>query len=488
MSKVDFASDKRFIGQPLGVATTSFMQGFYSFANYGMSSILVYYLYATIAEGGLGFDKVTAAQLTAVYTAMNTIAGIVGGYVADRFLGVRRAIMIGYLFKTVGYGLLAIPGGGAPLYVANQCLLVLSSCMMGQSLYALVGKMYTATEPRRDGAFTLMYVFNNLFAFSPVITGIFADKKMYHTAFLLPAIACFAAWGLYMLTSKALFGDAGLQPDDPVPEDKRKAAMTKTFGGVLVVAVIILALIITGVLSASAFAQTISTLAIIIPFAYLAYIAGSKKTTPEERKKLPAFVIIFIASCTTLMIWGQAASIMLVFAEERMDNTLFGISFPASSWITIASFYSVIFGSLTGILWGKMGDKQPSTAAKFGVGTLLYGVAALIMIYPVTAYSGDTIVSSYWMLLYFGILIAGECITSPIGFGFATAVAPKAFSTQMVTVWQLGLSTGAGLATLSMNFYTEGQEAPFFLLSGAVTCVVGLLVLIFKKKIMSYCE
>ena len=482
MKQVDFANDNSFLGHPKGLRTTSVMQAMYAFSHYGLSAILVFYLYANVKDGGLGFDKGLAAQLTSIYVSMFTIAGIVGSYVADRFIGVRKAILIAWIFRVVAFTLLIIPNGGIPFYVGNQCLLLISSACIGQSLYALVGKMYSKTEPRRDAAFNVMYVMNNVGTISPLIAGALGEKNMWPLAFSISAASSLIGLLLYIFSQKS-FGDIGLLPDDPAPKDKKTKMLVMTFASFFSVMLIALGLLYTGVLTPSGFVNAVSTIAVFIPFAYIIFIAKSNKTTPVERKKILPFVIVFIASCSTLTIWGLAASIFLVFAESRVENVLFGFRFSPAAWITISSFFSITFGSLVGSLWTKLGDRQPSVPIKFGVGTMIWGVSAMFLAFQILLHGDAVKISGLIIWAFWAILIFGESITSPLGFGFSTSVAPKAFSAQMVTVWQLGLSTGAAIASLSINLYKEGQEFTFFFGNGVIVVLVGLALVLLSKPI-----
>ncbi len=476
-----FVNDKSFLGHPTGLSTATIMQAMYSFSHYGLSGILVFYLYTSVKDGGLGFEPGMAAQLTSIYVSMFTIAGIVGSFVADRFIGLRKSLLIAWCFRVVAFAFLIIPNGGINFYVANQCLLLVSSACVGQSLYALVGKMYSRTEPRRDGAFTLMYVMNNVGAISPLIAGSLADKNMYPLAFSISALASLVGLLVYIFTQKK-FGDAGKLPDDPFPAEKKAKLLTLTFGSFFGLMAIVLMLLYTGKLTAKAFVNSVSIVSIFIPFVYIIGISLSKKTTVNERKKMGPFIIIFIASCATLTIWGLAASIFLVFAKTRVDNSLFGFSFSSAAWLTISSFFSIIFGSFMGFIWTKLGNKQPAVSTKFGIGTIIWGVSAMFLAVQISIY-GTNLIPGLVIWAFWAILILGESFTSPLGFGFSTAVAPKAFTAQMVTVWQLGLSTGAALASLSIHFYKEGQEFQFFLGNGLVVSAVGIILILISKPL-----
>ena len=294
---------------------------------------------------------------------------------------------------------------------------------------------------------------------------------LWHVAYTF-FVSCFVTGlflGLTIITGFSVGYDLSLLPD--------------TMRIILTMGIVVF-LLAKGRLTPKAFVNFVSILSIFAPFGYLLYIGTSKKTTPKEKKKIIPFAALFVCNCFTLMIWGQAVSILLVFAEERVNNSLMGISFAPAAWITISSFFSILFGTLTGSIWTKLGNKQPSTASKFGMGTIFYGLASMFMAVPIILYPGNVKIMGLWILIFFIILIFGESISSPIGLGFATAVSPKAFTAQMVTVWQLGLSTGAGVASLSINFYTQGQEATFFLASGLITIIVGASLLLIRKPIM----
>ena len=277
----DFTQDKRFFGHPKGLGVTSTVILSQAFGNYGMSAILIYYLYAATGEGGLGFSQTNAAQFVNVYSSLSFMAGILGGYLADRFLGVRKALGIGYLVKTVGYLLLAIPGGGTALYLASQFLLLVSGMCMGNSLYALAGKMYSKTDERRDSGFSLMYVMNNVGAIAPIVTGTVALALNYNAGFLVAGVVQGLGWLLYILTANKVFGDAGVQPDDPADPAHRRATITKVVGILVVLVGSIAGLLLSGTITPTMFCNGISTISIFVPVAYLVYIYTSKKTSRE---------------------------------------------------------------------------------------------------------------------------------------------------------------------------------------------------------------
>lgn len=481
--KKDFKDDKRFLGHPMGMGTVSFMTLCHGFASYGMSAILIYYLYATAAQGGLGFSQINATQFVSLYSTLSFLCGIMGSYMADRFMGVRKAIRIGFIVRTLGFVLLAIPSGGTPMYLGSQFLLLVSAASMGPSMDALAGKMYQNGDTRRDGGYSILYIMNNVGAIAPVITGTIAQANGYHLGFLLSAILQGVGYILYRFTENKCFGDVGLEPDDRVEDSKKKSLIIKVstiVGGILVLIVVLFA---TGIFTPTSFANTVSTIAIFIPIGYMILIAKSEKTTSEDAKKIKVFFLLFICNSLAMMVWNQSTGILAVYAAERVNLNFFGFELTPAAFQTVPAVYAVVFGIIVSALWTKLGKKQPNTPMKFGIGTILWGIGPLFMIIPFVMFASDVKVSAMWLLIFYVFIILGEAITSPVGPSCTAAIAPKAFTVQMFTVWKLSQSTGAGLSTLAVNFYKPGSEAMYFLGIGLVTCLVGLGVCFYNKKI-----
>ena len=342
----------------------------------------------------------------------------------------------------------------------------------GRCLDALLGKFYDESDGRRDSAYTISYVISNIGAAAPVLSGAIAAALGYHVAFAACAV-----------TYKPFFGNIGIEPDDPLPDDKKRSFITKMIIVLVICAVVLATLFATGTLSISVFSNVISTVSIIIPIVYLVVIYKSKKTEPHEKKKILCLVPPFICNAVTLLIWTQTISILAIFYEEKVNRVLFGIEVPAASMQTIPAVFAVIIGSILTAVWTKLGKKQPCGTTKMGIGTIFWGLGALIIALLYVIYPGDAKVSAWWIVLFYAILMLGEGFTCPIGYSITAVAAPKAFMTQMMTIWSMSQSTGAALNTLLTNFYKEGSEIPFFVAIGVGVCAVGAVVAIFSKKL-----
>ena len=476
-------TERKFLGHPRAVGTLSIMQLCNSFANYTMSSLLVFYLYASVADGGLGLSQTDAAQLISLYSAISILAGLVGSYVADRILGPRRGLRFARCFMAVAYVVLAIPGTGIAGYAASQVMLVFSTMLAGRSLEALAGKMYEDGDSRRDGAFAITYTISQIGAAVPAIAGAISLIAGYHAAFALGAAAAVVGAVCYVLTEKKFFGPIGLEPDDPLPADSRVKTMGLIVGAVVVAVALLAFLFLNRIVTISQFANTLSTAAIFIPIVYLVYIIKSKKTTHAEGLRVKALVPLYACTCLTALVWTQSTTVLAIYTEQNVDLYLFGMEISPATFQTVPAIFAFIFGSVVTALWTKLGKHQPSNPWKVGFGTIMYGLGPVFMCLPFLLYPAGVKVSPMWLVVFYALIMIGEALASPTGYAAASMVAPKAFSTQMMTVWSLVGSTGAGLSTLAANFYTPGNEVMYFLVMGGITIVGGLLLMLVSKKL-----
>ncbi|MCI1903216.1 MAG: oligopeptide:H+ symporter [Enterococcaceae bacterium] len=472
---------RSFLGQPRGIGVLSFMQLCNSFANYGMSAVLIYYLY-TGAPSGLGFSKADAAQLISLYTGMIALTGIVGSYVCDRVLGCKKSLYVSRVFSLIGFTCLSLPLGVAGYAAAMACLAV-GPMFGGRCQDALLGKFYDENDNRRDSAYTITYVISNIGAAAPILSGIIAASLGYHSAFMACAVLTLASLILYSLTYKPFFGTIGTLPDDPLPADKKRSFIFK-LAIVLVVSIAALAILfVSGTLTIPSFANFVSTASIIIPIAYLTYIYRSRKTTKTEKRKLLALTPAFFCNAITLLIWTQTISILAIFYEEKVDRVIFGMEISAASFQSLPAILAIFIGSLLTILWTKLGKKQPIGTTKMGIGTVLWGLGAVIIAMLYILFPGNTKVNALWIVLFYFVLMLGEGFTCPVGYSITSVASPKAFITQMMTIWGMSMSTGAAFNTLAVNFYHKGSEVPFFLTIGGIVIACGVLLTIFGNKL-----
>ena len=368
--------------------------------------------------------------------------------------------------------------------MASLTLLSISAMCGGRSLEALLGKLYAEGDGRRAAAFTMTYVFSNIAGiFTPLIVGTISQFAGYWAGFAFGAVFALVGWLTYFLTEKKFFGPIGLYPGDPIAPDKRRAFVVRLVSIVVVVIAVVAVLFIAGVITINSFSNAVSTAAIFIPIVYLAYIIKSRKTTPAESGHVIAILPLFVCNAVAMWVWTQTMTIISIYSETSVNRNLFGFEITPAAFQTWGSFLAVAFGTLFVTLWTKLGSHQPSNAAKMGFSTIMYAAGPLLMILPFVLYPAGVKVSPLWILVFWVLIMIGEASGGPAGYAAASDVAPKAFATQMMTVWALSQSTGSALNSLSINFYHKGGEAPYFLFVGGLTLVIGVVVLIFSKKL-----
>ena len=160
-----------------------------------------------------------------------------------------------------------------------------------------------------------------------------------------------------------------------------------------------------------------------------------------------------MSNCFTLLISYQGQTILSIYAETSVNLVFFGHRVAPSIYMTLQAIFAIGIGTLCAGIWSKMGRHQPSAAWKMGFGTMCYGLGTLLMILPFQLYAPGVKVSPFWLVGFYLIVIIGEAISYPSGNAAASALAPVAFSTQMMTVWGYSGTAGANLSTLVSNFF-----------------------------------
>lgn len=183
--------DKSFLGQPKGLATLFFTEMWERFSYYGMRAILMYYIYDTVANGGLGLPKATALAIMSIYGSMVFMSSIIGGWVSDRVLGSRKTVFIGGLLIIAGHIVLATPFGVPALFVSIM-LIVFGTGMLKPNVSGMVGHLYSKTDLRRDAGFSIFYMGINIGALiAPLVVGTLGQEYNYHLGFSVAAVGMF---------------------------------------------------------------------------------------------------------------------------------------------------------------------------------------------------------------------------------------------------------------------------------------------------------
>ena len=267
-----------FFGHPKGLFSLFFTEFWERFSYYGMKAILIYFMYDTVQNGGLGLDKTTAASIMAIYGSLVYMSGIIGGWIADRILGTRRTIFWGGILIILGHLSLAIPGGLTFLF-ASMILIILGTGLLKPNVSSVVGDMYAEDDTRRDAGFNIFYMGINAGAFiSPLIVGAVQKEYNYHVGFSIAAIGM--AIGLFMYThkQKQKLGLAGLEPKNPLNIQERNGILKKFIAAVIIVAILVVIAAMSGMLSIGSVVNFFTVIGLLAPIAVFIWMFTSKKT------------------------------------------------------------------------------------------------------------------------------------------------------------------------------------------------------------------
>ena len=441
---------KSFFGHPPGLSTLFFTEMWERFSYYGGRAMLILYMTAAVAGAnpGLGLSVAEAGALYALYTAIVYMTNLPGGWIADKFIGARNAVFYGGCIIAAGNLMLAAPIG-LPGFYAGLALIAIGTGLLKPNVSTMVGALYTQGDGRRDSAFSIFYMGINLGAFlAPLIAGWFGQKIDWNIGFLVVAIGMVLGLIQYKLGAKHL-GDAGLITKTPTPEEKtsQSKSLKSGFMGLVIAAVILLALHFTGIFEMNILnlSNLVGILLIAVPIVYFGFLFTKGGFDKAEKNRIIAIIVFYIAAALFWSAFEQAGSTLTLFADRNTHNSILGYEFPSTWWQAINALFIIILSGVFAWLWLKLNSlkKEPSTPMKFSIGLLLAGVGFLILV-PAASIIESTgnRVGIHWLLLVYFTHTVGELFLSPVGLSAMTKLAPHRIVGQMMGIWFLGAATG----------------------------------------------
>jgi POT family proton-dependent oligopeptide transporter len=495
------SQDARFFGHPRGLSTLFFTELWERFSFYGMRAILILFMTAPLAAGGLGFDTAKAGVIYGAYTALVYMVALPGGWLADRFLGQRRATLYGGIVIMSGHVSLAVPT--LTSFYLGLALVVVGTGLLKPNISAMVGQLYAPEDARRDAGFSIYYMGINIGAFlAPLACGWLAQSPQFRDLLSAAGIAPGAAWhfgfamaavgmliGLvqYLAGSKHL-GSAGLEPIRPAGADAAARQRRQLSLGLLLA---VAAIGVPALLSATGVVRiTAEAVAVAFGWILLATVAGlfgwiffSASWTPAERRRLVVIAVLFLGASVFWAVFEQAGSTLNLFAERSTDNTLFGTSFPTTWLLSLNSLFIIALAPVFAWLWVRLGSRDPSSPAKFAVGLLFAGLGFAILIVAARLAGEGVKVSPLWLVATYFLHTIGELCLSPVGLSAMTRLAPARVAGLMMGAWFLAASVGNYLGGQMASLY-ESLSLPA--LFGAVTAfalAAALLLALLVKPI-----
>jgi proton-dependent oligopeptide transporter, POT family len=463
------AGQRTIFGHPIGLANLFGVELWERFSFYGMLTILGYYLYYSLEEGGLGLPQSTATGIVGAYGGLVYLSTVLGGWLADRVFGMERMVFYGGFVVMLGHISLAILPGLTGVGV-GLILIALGSGALKANASSLLGTLYEKGDPRADGGFTLFYLGINLGAFiGPLITGLLQTNLGFHFGFGAAAIGMALGLAQYVAFRRNL-GEHGKQAPNPLPAGARRRMVAIGVGIVLVIVVAA----VSGLVTLANLARVTTAIIILASIAYFALMLTSGKVTAVERSRVRAFIPLFIANAAFWSLFQQIFTTLAVYSDERMNWTIFGWTAP-SNWIgSEEPIWIIVLSPLFAFMWTKLGNRAPSTPMKFAIGVIGMGVAFLLFL----TMAGGTGKTSPALAVFFilGVFAMAELMISPIGLSVTTKLAPEAFRAQMMALYFFSVGLGTSLSGVLARFYAPDNEYAYFGINGAVVIAIGLVV------------
>ena len=452
-----------FFGHPRGLATLFFTEMWERFTYYGMRAVLVLFLVSAVSTGGFGIDDKTATAIYGLYTAGVFLAALPGGWIADRLIGARLAVLIGGVGITLGNTLLATSTSPRGFYL-GLVVIVLGVGLLKPNVSVMVADLYPEGGARLDAGFTVFYMGINLGAtigpFFTVEAQVFFGPR---AGFV--AAAVFMALGVlqYYLTQQYL-GDAGRLTRSSADRPDRAKQWRHLWVAVGICAAALVACSAGWIaLNPVSLAQGTTVLIVAMAVLYFGYLFVAAGLTAEERRHAVVLVVLFLGSVLFWSGYEQAGSSLNLFAERYTDRNLEWLHFvvPTGWFQSLNPAYIIIFAPMFAWVWVALARRNlnPSAPAKFAIGVMLMGSGFLVMAAAAAIVADGSKVLPTWLILTYLLHTFGELCLSPVGLSYVTKLAPKRFVGQIMGMWFLSLSLGNLLAGLIAGEFDANNVA-----------------------------
>lgn len=416
---------------PKGLYTLFFTELWERFSYYGMRAILVLFMVTPVTQGGLGFDIKSATALYGTYTMSVYFTSLPGGFIADKFLGARYSVLIGGLIIACGHFTMIFHS--IEFFYVGLILISVGTGLLKPNISTMVGSLYEKNDARRDSGFSVFYMGINIGAvLAPLVCGYLAQSESFKQFLIsngINPISCwhfgFGAAGVGMIFGLIVY----ILKQNNFPEIKRSSDKSQT--------------------------------------------NQKEQLTSDEWKKTGAIFIFFLFTMLFWAAYEQKGASLNLFALKLVETKIFNWEFP-SSWLqSLTAFFVIGLSPIFSKLWMRLGEKQPSSPAKFSIGLLFIGLAYALMV-PAASFTALGKISPLWLVGLYFLEVVGEMCLSPVGLSTVTKLAPQKLLGIMMGVWFLASAIGNKFAGFLGGFFIAEDPSQLMMLYGGIS--IGLLV------------
>ena len=440
------------IGHPKGLFLLFMAEMWERFSYYGMRALLIFYL----VQHWL-FSDSEASVIYGAYTALVYITPVVGGFLADRFLGQRKAVLFGAVLLTFGHFFMAFEGDGGQadatinIFWLALALIIVGSGFLKANISVLVGQLYPRTDIRRDPAYTIFYMGINVgAATASIICGFLGQTVGWAYGFGLAGIGMLLGLVFFIIGKPLLLGKG--EPKDPA-----KIAGFREFGiyglGLGMVGLCWLAI---------QFQQLVGWVLGFFGLGLVAYVLylAIVRLPREERDRIFAAIFLIFVSIVFWALFEQAGSSLNLFTDRHVDTQ--GVA--ASMFQSINAIYIILLAPVFAGLWQMLGKRgaEPSTPMKFGLGVVQVGLGFLVLVWGAESVGVNVPTPVIFIFLIYLLHTTGELCLSPVGLSAMNRLSPGHMASLIMGTWFFASATGnfaAGLIASATGAEGVGEEA-----------------------------
>jgi POT family proton-dependent oligopeptide transporter len=419
------------LGHPKGLYLLFTTEMWERMSYYGMRALLVLYMVGATSNGGFGWSQVKALQIFGIYTGLVYATPVIGGFLADRYLGQRLSVTLGGILMMLGQFVLAMPGNNEVLFFSGLGLLVAGNGFFKANISTMVGGLYAPGDSRRDGAFTIFYIGINVGAFlASAVCGTLGEKFGWSWGFGSAGVGMGLGVIVFLLLGNRLLGDVGKRHTKVVRQEGKPAA----------------------------------------PAAAL------------TRAEVDRIVVILVLALFVVFFWTafeQAGGLMNLYTDAKVDRDVFGWQVPTTWFQAINPIFIFVLGPLFAEVWTRLGrsGRDPSIPAKMAMGLLLVSFGFVFMLGASKQSGAEGKAAMIWVVAAYFFHTAGELCLSPVGLSMVTKLAPTRFASALMGVWFVANAVANYLAGLIGGYAEKLGEFGLFLAITAFTAVAGVMLL-----------
>jgi POT family proton-dependent oligopeptide transporter len=448
---------------PYSLTTLFFTEMWERFSYYGMRALLVLYL-----VNSLGFSNSNALHIYAIYTGLVYLTPIIGGYLADKYLGTQKTIFIGGITMMLGHFLMEFPDF---LFLA-MVLLIIGNGYFKPNISTLLGRLYKDNDVRRDSGFSIFYIGINLGAFlAPLVVGYVGETINWHYGFAIAGVGMFAGLIQFYLGQNKI-----------IQEDLSKKTKKLNFSdwrliiflSLINIPIILLIFKINSFINANLY----ELLTILFIFVIIIFLNKKNKINfiMEDLKKI---IYIGILSLFVIFFWigfEQAGGSLTLYASNSVDRNLFGFVIPASFFQSINPLIIILLGPLIANFWLRIdrSDHKINTSQKMGIGLILLSAGFFLIMYVNN--STESYVNLWWLVGVYFLHTLGELCLSPIGLSMVTKVSPKKIASLMMGFWFLSAAI-ANYSAGKLPSILQSNNIDLFTFLTIMSLIAGIVLI-----------